>query len=282
MKEPSISEDIYEKLESKLSSITSEFIAFLPKLIFAILILWLGFKLAKKLLNVYDNKFAEKKLSKEIRPFFRNLLNFSLKIIIILCAVQVVGIKTSSFAVVIGAVGFAIGMALQGSLGNLASGVMVLIFKPYKVDDIVKIHGIEGTVEEIDIFNTIVITYDNKKVIIPNGQAIGDIITNVTEKEYLRVDMHINLPYTENFEEIETIISKALLDTQYVLNEPKPFIGIEEFDTHGIKIAIFPFCKPKHYWEVYYSSKASVKKALGEHNIKMAYVEGITFGEIAE
>lgn len=173
-------------------------------------------------------------------------------------------------------------MALQGTLGNLASGVMILIFKPYRVYDIVKIHGVEGTVEQIDIFNTIVITYDNKKVIIPNGQAIGDIITNVTEKEYLRVDMFINLPYTESFDHVKQIIMDALLKTDNVLKDPEPFIGIENFDSHGVKIAIFPFCKPEHYWEVYYTAKASVKEALGTNGVKMAYIEGVTFGEIAK
>ncbi len=273
-------QDIYSILNSKLTNFTAEFIAYLPKLIAGVLILWLGLKLVKKLMKIYDDKFAVKKLSEEIRPFFGNMLDFALKLIVIFSAISVIGIQTSSFAVLLGAVGFAVGMSLQGSLGNLASGIMILIFKPYKINDIVKIHGVEGTVEQIDIFNTIVISYDNKKVIIPNGKAISDIITNVTEKEFLRVDMFINLPYTENFEHVQQIIMDAFLKTENVLQTPEPFIGIEDFDSHGMKIAIFPHCKPEHYWEVYYSSKASVKRALGENKIKMAYVEGVTFGEI--
>ncbi len=282
MPDNSEQQDLYSILESKLTNFTAEFIAYLPKLIAGVLILWLGFKIVRKLMKVYDDKFAVKKLSKEIRPFFGNMLDFSLKLIVIFSAISVIGIQTSSFAVLIGAVGFAVGMSLQGSLGNLASGVMILIFKPYKVYDIVKIHGVEGTVEQIDIFNTIVITYDNKKVIIPNGKAISDIITNVTEKEFLRVDMFINLPYTENFEHVQQIIMDAFLKTENVLDTPEPFIGIEDFDSHGMKIAIFPYCKPEHYWEVYYTAKASVKKALGENGIKMAYIEGVAFGEIAK
>ena len=282
MPENSEPQDLYSILESKLTHFTAEFIAYLPKLLAGILILWLGFKIVKKIMRIYDNKFAVKKLSKEIRPFFGNMINFSLKLIVIFSAISMIGVQTSSFAVLLGAVGFAVGMALQGSLGNLASGIMILIFKPYKINDIVKIHGVEGTVEQIDIFNTIVITYDNKKVIIPNGQAVSDIITNVTEKEHLRVDMFINLPYTENFEHIQKIILDAFLKTENVLDTPEPFIGIEDFDSHGMKIAIFPYCKPENYWEVYYTSKASVKKALGENGIKMAYVEGVTFGEIAK
>ena len=282
MPENSEPQDLYSILESKLTHFTAEFIAYLPKLLAGILILWLGFKIVKKIMRIYDNKFAVKKLSKEIRPFFGNMINFSLKLIVIFSAISMIGVQTSSFAVLLGAVGFAVGMALQGSLGNLASGIMMLMFKPYKINDIVKIHGVEGTVEQIDIFNTIVITYDNKKVIIPNGQAVSDIITNVTEKEHLRVDMFINLPYTENFEHIQKIILDAFLKTENVLDTPEPFIGIEDFDSHGMKIAIFPYCKPENYWEVYYTSKASVKKALGENGIKMAYVEGVTFGEIAK
>jgi small conductance mechanosensitive channel len=278
-----ISEDqgIYSILESKLTNFTVEFIAYLPKLIAGILILWLGFKLVKKLMKIYDDKFAVKKLSKEIRPFFGNMLDFALKLIVIFSAISIIGFQTSSFAVLLGAVGFAVGMSLQGSLGNLASGIMILIFKPYRVDDVVIIHGIEGTVEQIDIFNTIVISYDNKKVIIPNGKAISDIIINVTEKKHLRVDMFINLPYTENFEHVQQIIRDAFLRTENVLNTPEPFVRIEDFDSHGMKIVIFPYCKPEHYWEVYYTSKASVKKALGENGIKMAYVEGVAFGEIS-
>jgi small conductance mechanosensitive channel len=93
--------------------------------------------------------------------------------------------------------------------------------------------------------------------------------------------MFINLPYTENFEHVQQIIRDAFLRTENVLNTPEPFVRIEDFDSHGMKIVIFPYCKPEHYWEVYYTSKASVKKALGENGIKMAYVEGVAFGEIS-
>ena len=273
---------IVDQLKGKFDVFLVDFIAYLPKLIGAVLVLWLGFKLVKKLMKIYDDKFAVKKLSKEIRPFFGNLLNFGLKMVVIITAVSLVGIKTSSFAALVAAIGFAIGMSLQGSLGNLASGVMILIFKPYKVDDTVIIHEIEGVVEQIDIFNTIVLTYDNKKVIIPNGKAISDIIINVSDKEYLRVDMLINLPYNEDFDKIKSVIYKALIETEFVLNDPEPFIGIENFDTHGIQISFMPFCKPEHYWIIYYTAKANVKKALAENNIKMAYVEGVAFGEIAK
>ncbi|MGB1040182.1 MAG: mechanosensitive ion channel family protein [Flavobacteriales bacterium] len=268
--------------QGKFNLFLEHLIDYSPRIILAILILWIGFLLIKKLMNYYNNKFTSKKISKELKPFLGNALNFSLRLLVIVIAIHVIGVKTSSFAALIAAVGFAIGMALQGSLGNLASGVMILIFKPYKVNDIVNIHKVEGIVEQIDIFNTIVITYDNRKVIIPNGQAINDIITNSTDKEYLRVDMFINLPYTENFERVQEIIKEAFLKTEKVLQTPEPFVGIEDFESHGMKVAIFPYCKPTDYWEVYYSSKASVKKALGENGIKMAYIEGVTFGEIAK
>ncbi|MEN8927409.1 MAG: mechanosensitive ion channel family protein [Flavobacteriales bacterium] len=279
---PDNSTSIYKNLESKFDTFLTDAIAYTPRLILAVLVFWLGFKLVKKLMRIYDDRFATKKLSEEIRPFFGNMLNFGMKLIVILTAVNLIGVKTSSFAALIAAVGFAIGMALQGSLGNLAAGVMILIFKPFRVGDTVIIHGNEGQVSQIDTFNTIVLTYDNKKVIIPNGMAIGEIITNVSDKPYLRVDMHINLPYSESFDKVKSIIYKALMETEHVISTPEPFIGIDNFESHGIRVAVYPFCKPEHYWIIYYTAKENVKKALGENGIKMAYIEGVAFGEIAE
>ena len=253
-----------------------------PKIIGAILIVWIGLKVINKIEKMVAIAFEKAGLNESIRPFLSSLIIVSLKVFLLLSAAGIAGFKLDSLAAVLAGAVFAIGMALQGSLGNLAAGIMILIFKPYKVGDIVNIKGEVGKIVEVQIFNTVIKTFDNKLSIIPNGLAIGDIIVNMSEKDYVRVDLNVYMPYEEDFDYVAGIISDALRITPKVLKDPEPFVGIEAWESHSILLSVRPHCHIEDYWDVYYESYRNVTKAMAKNNIKVAYSEGVELGKIGK
>ncbi len=253
-----------------------------PKLIGAILVVWIGLKIINKIEKMVALAFEKAGLNESIRPFLSSLIIVSLKVFLLLSAAGIAGFKLDSLAAVLAGAVFAIGMALQGSLGNLAAGIMILIFKPYKVGDIVDIKGEVGKIVEVQIFNTVVKTFDNKLSIIPNGLAIGDIIVNMSEKDYVRVDLNVYMPYEEDFDYVAGIITDALRITPKVLKDPAPFVGIEAWESHSILLSVRPHCHIEDYWDVYYESYRNVTKAMAKNNIKVAYSEGVELGKIGK
>lgn len=269
-----------ELLTSRLETFQTMAMEYAPKLVMAVVVLLIGLWIVNRLVSVVENLMERSGLSEDIRPFLTSLVSVLLKVMLIFSVAGIVGIETTSFVAVLAAAGFAIGMALQGSLGNFAAGVMVLIFKPYKVGDLIDVQGQTGHVQEIQIFNTIIATPDNRTVIIPNGSAISDVITNLSTREYLRVDLNVSMPYAEDFDKVESIILDALRNTPDVLTKPAPFVGIETFDSHNVLLAVRPHCKTEDYWDVYFNASRNVKKALANNGIQVAYSEGIELGSI--
>lgn len=255
-------------------------INYAPKIAMAIIVLLVGLWIINRLSRVAEAAMERGGLSDDIRPFLGSLINVILKVLLIFSVAGIVGIETTSFVAVLAAAGFAVGMALQGSLSNFAAGVMILIFRPYRVGDLIDVEGQMGHVQQIQIFNTIMKTPDNKTVIIPNSMAIGGIITNLSAEKYLRVDINVSMPYKEDFEKVKAIIQKALYETPKVMSEPAPFVGIETFDSHNIVLAVRPYALADDYWDVYFEATKNVKKALGSNGIQVAYSEGIELGDI--
>ena len=204
-------------------------------------------------------------------PFLSSLFNVVMKVMLVLTIAGMVGIETTSFIALIGMAGLAIGMALQGTLGHFASGIMILLFKPYRVGDLVSMQGELGHVEEIQVFNTMIKTLDNKRVIIPNGTAMSGLITNLSAHEFLRVDLNVAMPYEEDFEKVRGIIMEAINSTPKVLKDPEPYVEIEAFNEHNILLAVRPHSTVEDYWDVYFGTYKNVKAALGKAGIKVAY-----------
>lgn len=255
-------------------------IDYAPKLALAIAVLLIGLWIIKTISNLIGKTLEKSNISKDVQPFLRTLVDVTLKVLLVFSVAGMVGIETTSFVAVLAAAGFAVGMALQGSLSNFAAGVMVLVFKPYKIEDIIKIEDEMGHVEEIQIFNTIIKTFDNKTVIIPNSTAISGIITNLSTKEFIRVDLNVHIPYAEDFPKVKEILERALRNTPKVLSAPAPFVGIESFDSHNVILSARPYTKADDYWDVYYAANQNIKAALAENNIQVAYSEGIELGKI--
>ncbi|MEM6965762.1 MAG: mechanosensitive ion channel family protein [Bacteroidota bacterium] len=252
------------------------------KLAMAVAIVVIGFWLLKKALKIVELSLSKTTLSLEVKSFLVSLLSAVLKVFILMAAVQQVGVDTASLVGLIAAAGFAVGMALQGSLGNFASGIMIMVFKPYKIGDWVEISEKFGKVESIQIFNTAIVTPGQKTHIIPNGQVTEGTITNFSDKGKIRLELNVIMPYEESFPRVQKIILDALKDVTEILHEPAPYVGIETYDSHNIVLAVRPFINPDDYWDATFECNAAIKKAFSEHNIKMAYSEGIELGAIGE
>ncbi len=258
-------------IAEQISNLMSLLVSWAPKLIGAILVLIIGLWIIGRLMGVIQKAMEKSGLDRDVVPFLTSLISVLFKIMLLISVAGMVGIETTAFVGLLAAGGLAIGMALQGTLGHFASGVLILIFKPYRVGDLVDVQGVVGTVREIQVFNTIIDSLENKKVIIPNGIATSGIMTNLSATDHLRVDLNIAMPYEEDFDKVQKIVKDALRNTPHVLDTPEPVVEIEKFDAHNVLLAVRPFAKCEHYWDVYFGSYKNVKAALGKANIKVAY-----------
>lgn len=251
----------------------------IPKLGLAILILIIGFTIVKRINRLISSWFDKSKIDKSIQPFLSSIISISLKLIVIFSAVNVAGFETSSFVAVLAAAGFAIGIALQGSLANFASGILILIFKPYKVDEYIEVHGRLGKVKEIQIFNTILETFENETIVVPNKMCTDDLVINYSKLGKIKLKLSFHLPYDEDLGKVSSIVSQILEETKDVFHEPKPEHGILQFESHSMNYGVWPYCKPEDMHRLVFEINASIKAKLKQNGIRVAYSEGVEFGK---
>lgn len=252
------------------------------RMFLAALVLMVGFWIIKRIMRLVATAISKSNLGEEITPFLISLVDVALKFLIIFIVAGIVGVETASFIAVLGALVFAVGMALQGSLGNFAAGLIILLFKPYRIGDWIEVDEKFGKVEQIQIFNTLLLTHSNQTLVIPNGKIIEDVVTNYSTKGYVRVDLQVAMPYAESFPKVKKIIEEVLHEMPNVLNEPAPEVGIIDYDTHYIVVGVRPFAKPDDYQNVLYEANYGVKHAFHKNGIQMAYSEGVELGPIGE
>ena len=271
-----------ENLEELIPKLIDFSLELGPKLLMAIVSLVIGFWLVKKAKKLIAFPIEKAKLGPGVSNFIISILDVVLKIAVVLFAASFLGFQTSSLVAVIAAASFAVGLALQGSLSNFAAGILVMVFKPYKTGDWIGVQEKFGKVEEIQIFNTILMTPGHKTLIIPNGQIIDDVVTNYSEKGIIRLELNVHIPYAADFPAIKTLIIKTLKDVPKVLQDPAPEVGIETFDSHNIVLAVRPYSYPDDYWDVHFASNEAIKNAFHKAKVKVAYSEGVELGEIGE
>lgn len=253
-----------------------------PSILKAIAVLVIGFWIIKRLVSLARATMEAAKFSPDLQPFLLSLIDIGLKVLLVFSVAGIVGIETASFVAVLAAAGFAIGLALQGSLGNFAAGVIILIFRPYKVGDWVEVSEKFGKVEEIQIFNTLIVTPGRKTLIIPNGQIIDNIVTNLSAKGFIRMELEVTMPYAESYPKVKEIILTELKNIPTVLDTPEPEVGIIGYDSHNIILGVRPYAYPDNYWEVSFECYEKIKAAFHKNNIQVAYSEGVELGEIGD
>lgn len=269
-----------QMLEQYAKDALDAIIRFTPQIFFAIGILIIGFWLIKRINKVASVALKNTGIPQEIISFFSSFLDIALKAFVLLIAAGRLGFDATSLVALLAAVGFAVGLALQGFLGNFASGITIVFFRPYKVGDWVQVADQFGKVEEIQIFNTTLVTPGRKTLIVPNGQVTDNVITNYSTKGHIRLELNVTMPYAESFPRVKKIILDTLKDVPNILNEPAPEVGIESYDSHNIVLAIRPFINPDDYWDATYETLAHVKKAFSDNGIQVAYSEGVELGPI--
>lgn len=269
-----------EKISEYIYIALDKVVFFLPKIALAGIILWIGFKIAKKMVSMSSNALEKTGFSPTLRPFLTSVVGVFLKGAVLFAIATIIGADLTGLVAILAAAGFAVGMALQGSLGNFASGILILSLKPYKIGDWIQLEDKFGRVEEIGIFSTDVVTPGNKILIIPNSKITDSVVTNFSEKGMIRLELEVTMPYAESFPKVQEIITNALVALPKVLNDPLPEIGIQNFDSHSVQLLVRPYVQPNDYWEVTFEANSAIKKAFSDNHVKVAYSEGVEMGEI--
>jgi small conductance mechanosensitive channel len=214
----------------------------------------------------------KRNVDESVVPFLSSLVSVGLKVVLLLAVAGMFGIETTSFIAIFGALAFAIGMALQGSLGHFASGVLVLIFKPFKVGDLVEIGGGKvGVVEQIQVFNTVLATLDNKRIIVPNGLVTSNVITNISGQGTIGVELTFGISYTDDIDKARKIILEVGKRNPHILSDPKMGVVVGELGDSSVNLATRPFCNSEHYWDVYFYMHEEVKKAFDKEGITIPF-----------
>jgi len=242
-----------------------------PKLLLAIITLIIGLWIIKHFVKLAEKGMHKGKTDKTLQPFMKSLLGWVLKILLFLSVASMVGIETTSFIAIFSAATLAIGLALQGSLSNFAGGVLLLIFKPYKIGDLIEAQGHLGVVKHIQIFNTILLNPQNKTIIVPNGAVASNSITNYSEEGQLRVDLSAGISYDSDIRKAKDVLMKVLEKNPKVLKDPAPFVGVSELGDSSVNFAVRPWATVEDYWDVYFGINEEIKYALDEAGITIPF-----------
>ncbi|EGR0627851.1 small-conductance mechanosensitive channel MscS [Vibrio cholerae] len=237
----------------------------------AILILFIGNLVVKGVAGSVANVLKKKEMDKAVVDFIHGLVRYTLFIIVLIAALSRIGVQTASVVAVIGAAGLAVGLALQGSLSNFAAGVLIVAFRPFKSGDYVEIGGVAGSVDSIQIFQTVLKSPDNKMVVVPNSAVIGSAITNYSRHETRRVDMVIGVSYKSDLQKTKRVLRETLEKDPRILKDPDMTIGVLTLADSSINFVVRPWCKTSDYWAVYFDSMQAIKEALDTNGIEIPF-----------
>jgi small conductance mechanosensitive channel len=246
-------------------------IDFGPKVLAAIAIWIIGSWIIKILLKGTKKIMDSRDYGESLEKFLTNLLKWILKILLVIVVLGTVGIETTSFAALLAAAGLAIGLALQGSLANFAGGVLIMIFKPIKIGDLIEAQGEIGVVKEIEIFTTKLTGLSNKEIIIPNGSLSNGNIVNYTTEGTRRVDLVFGVGYDSDIKKTKEVLLNVLTSLPMVLQDPEPTVNVKELADSSINFAVRPWCNAEDYWTVFFDVTENTKEALDAAGIEIPY-----------
>ena len=228
-------------------------------------------KYGVKLLFAINIIFEKRNFDTSLKGFLRSFIDIILKALLIITILSTLGVEMTSFIAILGAAGFAIGMALSGTLSNFAGGVIILILKPFRVGDVIEAQGYLGNVKEIQIFNTTLNTFDNKRIIIPNGALATGNLTNYSIEETRRVDWTFGISYGDSFDKAKEIIFDLLSKNEKVLRNPEIFIALQSLGDSAVNIVVRAWCNTPDYWDIYFRLNEEVYKSFSEQGISIPY-----------
>ena len=241
------------------------------KIVAAVVLFIVGRWIAKLLRNLVERMMTKGKVDEALVKFVGNITYIALIVIVVIAALNQLGIQTTSFIAIIGAAGLAIGLALQGSLANFAAGVLMIIFRPFKVGDYVEGAGAAGTVEEISIFTTVLKSPDNKIIIVPNAKITGDNIVNYSAKDSRRLDLVIGVSYSDDLQKVKEVLYDILKNDDRILKDPAPTVGVLELADSSVNFAVRPWVRTGDYWTLFFDLKEKIKERFDAESISIPF-----------
>ena len=258
-------------MEDIIKNLSNKSVDFVLKILGALLILLIGFKI----INVIEKKLKKtnkfSKIDGSVKTFLISFATLSLKVLIVVVVLSIVGVPMASLVTVIGSCAVAIGLALQGGLSNIAGGLMILLFKPFKVGDYILTNGMEGTVKAITIFYTTITTVDNKIVQLPNGGLSNSNITNFSANPKRRVDIDLSVSYNSDIEKVKKVVNSVVSKEELILKEEPVFIRLKTHADSALIFTLRVWVKTEDYWTVYFNLMEQIKKEFDKNNIEIPY-----------
>jgi len=260
-----------EKLGQFTDKAVELFMTYVPKLALAIVTLLVGLWVIRMVTAVTKKGMEKSKADPTLVPFICSMISWGLKALLLISVASMVGIATTSFIAVLGAAGLAVGLALQGSLGNFAGGVLILMFKPYVVGDLIEAQGHLGVVKEVQIFNTILVSPQNKRVIVPNGAMSNGSVINYSAEGQLRVDLTVGIAYKSDVPKAKQVLLEMMKNNPQVLADPAPLVAVSELANSSVNLVVRPWCKVADYWDVYFNTTEQAKVVLEANGLTIPF-----------
>lgn len=258
-------------MENMLNKLYEYAVTYGLSLLAAILIFIIGKWVARAISRIIERLMLKANVEKTLASFVKHIAYAILLVFVAIAALNKLGIQTTSFVAIIGAAGLAVGLALQGSLANFAAGVMLIIFKPFKVGDFIEAGGTLGTVVEIQIFNTILDHFDNRRIVVPNSKVTGDNITNFSAIDKRRVDLVFGISYGDDMKKAKEALLGVVKNDSRVLKDPAPVVAVSELADSSVNIVYRPYVRPSDYWAVYFDTLEKGKEALEKNGITIPF-----------
>jgi len=246
-------------------------VPFAINLLIALFVFYIGRSISRLIIRMLDRVAQRSKLDDSLRKFLLDLAYGLLMAIVIIAALERLGVKTTAAIAILGPPGLAIGLALQGSLGNFASGVLIIMFKPYKVGGVVEVAGNVGVVDEVKVFNTVLRTGDNIQVLIPNGQVTGNIIKNMSVRGIRRIDLVFGIGYGDDIKKAKAMIEKVLSEDSRILAEPKYQVAVSNLGDSSVDFVVRPWVKVEDYWAVRFDTLEKLKLEADAQGISIPF-----------
>jgi small conductance mechanosensitive channel len=250
---------------------SSTFVALGKNIIVAILIYYIGRFIIRLVVGGLHKVMQRQNVDKTLETFVCNLVRMALMVVVIIAAIGALGIQTTSFIAIFGAAGLAVGLALQGSLSNFAAGVLIVLFRPYRVGDFIEAAGISGTVEQVQILTTILKTPDNKQIIVPNSQIMDSIITNFSANDTRRVDLTVGVSYDDDIDKVTATLRELVDADERILKEPECLIKVHALADSSVNFVVRPWVNSADYWGVYFDLTETIKKRFDKEDISFPF-----------
>ena len=258
-------------LKDALSSFVDMTVAFLPKLIGCIIVLWIGFKLIKLLKRTLTKVLDKREAEPSLKGFLTSLVDILMKVMLIIMAMDIIGIKATSFIAILGAAGLAIGMALQGTLQNFAGGVIILLLKPFKVGDYIECGSYKGYVRDIHIFHTIIRPFNGRIIIVPNSDLATTSLINHTKENVIRLEIISSTAYGTDSDRVREVIMQVINDDELILKDPIPKTCVSELGNSSVNWSIWVWVKVEDYWTVWMRIRENIYKAFNANGIPIPF-----------